>query len=285
MSRIIRTTPATGQSLPEAGKIKIGETVHATTAQGKEYDRPVSLDYFRATGTYAEMFKKQFGEKPKKLLIVFVSDDIDEVCNQRFESWDKGKRWGWGNGEDFTVYSEQKKDYVNVKKGDPLLSGKKWDEFLTLRFILPELKGVMAMWSFTTKGAKSTIPSLIKTFDFVKANAGTVRGVPFEFHVEKVKGYSPGEARQYSRTKIVPVLTIETAQMLHDYVASGLSISDVAPIMLNEAKLGGNVKMLEAPAVELKEEDVVTHAEVVEKPKVQTISIKPGEGLFGEDAK
>ena len=153
------------------------------------------------------------------------------------------------------------------------------------------------MWSFTTKGAKSTIPSLIKTFDFVKANAGTVRGVPFEFHVEKVKGYSPGEARQYNKTKIVPVLTVETATKLHDYVASGLSISKIAPIMLDEAKLGGNVKMLGAPAVELKEDEVTVHAEVESKqinppittePKkttTQTISIKPEEGLFGEEGK
>ena len=268
MSRIIRKDQSgaiivpTGNTLPEAGRIKVGITVPGKTSAGKDYARPTSLDYFRATGTMAERFHQTFGAQPKTLTVVFVSEDINEVCNQRYECWDNGKRYGWGDGDSFTVWDanagELKNNkpvgaYIEVKKGNPLLSGHKWDEMLTLRFILPDIKGVLGQWSFTTKGAKAVIPSLIKSFDFIRERAGRVSGIPFEFSVEKVKGYSPGEARQYSKVKLIPVITAHTVEKVRDFLASGQDMASIAPILLNEAKLN-DVKYIDAPHVEIIED-------------------------------
>lgn len=236
--------------MPEAGRIKIGKTVPAKTKDGKDYARPVSLDHFVATGTYAERFRQQFGDEPNMLTIVFISDDFKEVCNQRFDCWEGGKHFGWGDGEDFSIWD--KNAYVQVKKDSPLLKGHEWKERLTLRFLLPDMKGIVAYWTFETGGAKSTIPSIIKCFDFVKDNAGTIRGVPFQMHVEKAKGYTPGEARQYSRVKIIPVITVENFEKLRDFMDSGRSLTEIAPILLNESKLG----RIEAPVIDIPSEVV-----------------------------
>lgn len=229
----------TGMALPEAGRIKIGEK--AKNVRGVEY--PTSLDYFRPTGTFAEHFTKVFGPKPDKITVVFISDNITDSCNEEFACWENGKRWGWGDGETFNVWDSKaangKGEYVTVMKGDPLLAGKKWDVMLTMRFLIPELKGVLGHWVFTTKGAKTTIPSMVKAFDFIKERMGTVIGVPFELVVEKSKGYTPGEARQYSRVKLIPCISEQYMEKVRDFLAAGKSITELAPLMVTEAKLLG----------------------------------------------
>ena len=222
-----------GMPLPEAGRIKIGEK--KLSQGGKEY--PSSLDYFRATGTFAEQFHKIFGPKPDKLTIVFISDNIADSCNEEYACWEKGKRYGWGDGETFNVWDSVKKDYVVVGKDSPLLKGKEWSITLTLRFIIPEMKGIMGHWVFATKGAKTTIPSIVKSFDFIKERAGTIVCVPFELVVEKTKGYSPGEARQYSKVKLIPCISEEYMEKVRDLLATGKSLTEIAPMMVSEAKL------------------------------------------------
>lgn len=271
MSRIIRTTETTalrggaGTTLPEAGKIKIGDTVPSKTKDGKDYNRPVSLEYFRATGEYADRFVKQFGEKPNRLLIVFISDDINEVCNQRFDCWEGGRHYGWGDGVNFTVWDPKAAstktgkasgDYIQVTKESPLLKGHEWKERLTLRFLLPELSGIMGYWSLSTGAAKSSIPGIVKAFDFMMNIIGTVRGIPWELHVKKYKTYAPGEVNVYSGIKIIPVMTVENVEKMHDMISSGASITSIAPIMLNEAKLSGGKKLIESPAIDIVHEEV-----------------------------
>ena len=160
--RIATRKQETGAStLPEIGKIKIG--IKKQSQGGKEY--PSAIDYFRATGTFANEFHKKFGDKPRELKVVFISNDITEVCNQRFECWEGGKRWGWGDGENFTVWDATAKRYVEVGKTDPRVKKVgKWDEMLTIRFVLLEMPGVMGYWTFQTKAKAVTIPSIVKAF-------------------------------------------------------------------------------------------------------------------------
>lgn len=251
-----------GMPLPEAGRIKIGEK--KKNAKGVEY--PTSLEHFRATGTFSQHFHGVFGDKPDKLTIVFISDNISDSCNEEYACWENGKRWGWGDGETFNVWDSDKKDYVTVEKDSPLLKGKKWDIMLTLRFVIPELKGVLGHWVFSTKGAKTTIPSIVKSFDFIKERVGTVVGVPFELVVEKTKGYSPGEARQYSKVKLIPCFSEQYMEKVRDFLSTGKSLTELAPLMVSEAKLLEEpVKGLEAAAIEM-------HAEVKEEPTADVTS-------------
>ncbi len=232
--------------LPEIGKIKIGE-------KHPEKGYPMSLDYFRPTGTFANEFTKLFGAKPRKLNISFISDDINEVCNQRFECWTDGKRWGYGDGETFTVFDKS----LNGGKGgysegvpptDARVKALKWDEMLTLRFVLLEMKGIMGYWRFETKAKTVTIPSVIKSFDFVRERAGSIIGFPFSLIVEKRTGYSPGEPRSYPMVTLVPNFTEETMQMVSEYINAGGNMNKVTTKIIEQNEV---LKLL--PAKELGE--------------------------------
>ena len=267
----------TGMPLPEAGRIKIGEKV--LSKGGKEI--PKSIDYFRATGTFAEHFHKVFGPKPDKLTIVFISDNISDSCNEEYACWDNGKRWGWGDGETFNVWNSTMKQYEVVDKEHSSLKGKKWDIMLTLRFVIPEMKGVLGHWVFATKGAKTTIPSIVKSFDFIKERMGTVIGVPFELVVEKGKGYSPGEPRQYSKVKLIPCFSEEYMIKVKDFLSSGKSLTEIAPLMISEAKMLSSApkELGAAPEIDLETEpeiisEITPH---VELPQSDTLFPEEGQ--------
>lgn len=211
-----RKTNSVGSTLPEIGKIKVGEK--KKNSKGVEY--PTSLDYFRATGNFANAFNAQYGDAPKSLTIAFISDDLSEVCNERYECWDKGKRWGWGDGETFTVWdgSAYKE---GLQKNDPIVIGKKWDTMLTLRFVLLDMKGILGYWTFQSKGKASSIPSIVKSFDYVRERASTIVGFPFQLIVEKKTGYNPGEARNYPVVQLVPNFTDEAIEKVRGYLEQG----------------------------------------------------------------
>lgn len=244
-----RRSEVSASTLPEIGRIKIGEK--AKTAAGVEY--PKALDYFRATGNFTPQFNTIYGSKPTKLSVVFISDDLSEVCNERYESWVKGKRWGWGDGEIFTVYDESSKTYIEVPKSDTRVQKLKWDIMLTLRFVLLEMKGIMGYWTFATKAKATTIPSVVKAFDFVKGRAGTIVGFPFNLIVERKVGYNPGEARNYPVVTLVPNFSQEAIEMVSNYLEAGGEVNKLTTKMIEQKQ----VLELEAPKqVEMKQPDL-----------------------------
>lgn len=217
-------------SLPEIGKIKTGDK----NAKGW----PISLDYFRATGNFANQFTSLFGEKPNTLQIAFISDDIGEVCNERLESWDKGKRHGWGDGETFTVWDSAASEYVtNLPAVDKRVRALKWDRMLTLRFVLVKMKGILGYWTYQTKAKEVTIPGIIKSFDLIREKAGTIVGFPFNLMVEKRKGYSPGEARNYPVVSLVPNFTEEAIEAVRGYVEAGGSLNRITTTMIESGAI------------------------------------------------
>lgn len=235
-------------SLPEIGKIKIGEK--KTSAKGVQY--PSALDYFRPTGTFANEFIKLFGEKPRELKVAFISNDLSEVCNQRFECWENGKRWGYSDGESYTVWDKTKGDldkdnkpkgaYVTISPDTPenqalIKSVGKWDEMLTLRFVLLEMKGIMGYWRFETKAKAVTIPSIIKAFDLVQERAGSIIGFPFSLIVEKKTGYNPGEAKSYPVVSLVPNFTQDTLEMVREYIDMGGNMNRLTSSFISEERV------------------------------------------------
>lgn len=221
-----------GSTLPEIGKIKVGMKT--------EKGFPTSLDYFRATGKFANQFTSLYGEKPNELHIAFVSNNISEVCNERFEAWDKGKRFGWGDGETFTVWDAEKSSYVEgVRKNDPRVKalGKMWTRTLTLRFVLLKMKGVLGYWTFQTKAKETTIPSIVKAFDMVMDKSGSIIGFPFSLMVEKVQSYSPGAPRNYPIVKLVPNFTEETIEQVRAYVEAGGELNRLTTNMITSGAI------------------------------------------------
>lgn len=229
-----RKTESTASTLPEIGKIKIGEK--ATNSKGVEYPR--ALDYFRATGNFAGEFNKIYGDKPQRLSVVFISDELTEVCNERYESWVKGKRWGWGDGVSFTVWDTESKQYISdVPASDNRVKNLKWDMMLTLRFVLLEMKGIMGYWTFSTKAKATTIPSIVKAFDFVRGRAGTIIGFPFNLLVEKKQGYNPDEPHNYPVVSLVPNFSQESIDMVSSYLEAGGEVNKLTTAMIEQKKM------------------------------------------------
>jgi hypothetical protein len=233
--RITQRKTSTGAStLPEIGKIKIGEKVK--NSAGAEY--PKSLDYFRATGNFASQFSAIYGQKPTKLSVVFISDNLAEVCNERYECWVKGKRWGWGDGTTFTVWDTTAKAYVdNVPATDQRVRSLKWELMLTLRFVLLEMKGIMGYWTFGTKAKATTIPSIVQAFDFVRGRAGTIIGFPFNLIVERKSGYNPDEPRNYPVVSLVPNFSQDSIDMVAGYLEAGGAINKLTTAMIEQKKV------------------------------------------------
>lgn len=243
-----------GSTLPEIGRIKVG----MKTDRGF----PTSLDYFRASGKFANQFAALFGDKPNELHIAFVSNDISEVCNEQFEAWDKGKRFGWGDGETFSVWNptggaEGKGGYEhNLTKDDPKVKalGKLWARTLTLRFVLLKMTGVLGYWTFQTKAKETTIPSIVKAFDMVMERSGSIIGFPFSLTVDKVQSYSPGAARNYPIVKLVPNFTEETIEQVRAYVEAGGELSRLTTNMITSGAILNSAKQLGAAVVTESEE-------------------------------
>jgi len=236
MSRIkkhINGKPAINAGLPVIGKIKVGAK--------SEKGYPISLDYFRADGKYESIFKEVYGERPNKLTVIFVSNDISQVCNQRYELRDnKGNLYGYGDGEIFNIYSQKIDEYVSVNHNDypDLLeqahkksgSKKGWEMTLTLRFILLDIKGVFGLWQFTTKGQLSSIPSIIETFDTIQEKAGTIVGIPFDLQVEKVKSQKPNSKSNFPVVKLVSNIGIDNLQKLKEFKDQGIDVNKIGAL-------------------------------------------------------
>lgn len=274
--RIVRKEVRTGSTLPIIGRIKVGEK--KTNATGKEY--PSSLDYFRvddSTSKYAKLFHDAYGDKPKKIRIIFISNDITQSCNEQWVAWIKGKFHGSGDGETFRVWDPQMPDgkggtgafAENVPKTDPRVKALKdaWAVQLTLNFIIPDIGKVMGQWQFVTKGEKSTIPAIVEAFDWVRNQAnGNVAGFPFDLSVEKKTGYTPGAVRNYPVVTLVPNLSMESLMMVRDFMIGGGDISQVINMQLDENKL----KQLAAHAEE-------APAATVDAQEVKEETSNPGE--------
>jgi hypothetical protein len=232
--RIIRSNQKNAQGLAIAGKIKIGEK-HA------EKGYPMALDYFRPhteNVAYIEAFKNTYGEKPKSIQIIFVSDDISHVCAERIELRDKaGKLYARGDGQNFEVVKDGNfvmareediiKHYGTIenfkeKKVAECASPTGWREILTLRFILPKIKGLLAEWEFNTYADDSSIPQIVATFDHVQQMAGSVRMIPFDLNVKKVKSDKAGNAHHYPVVQLVPNLSAENMLALREFIEQGI---------------------------------------------------------------
>lgn len=245
--RIIRATESVvgGTVLPIIGYISIGEK--ATNKTGKEH--PVSLNYFRVRGKngttcqYEKQFYDALGERPTKIPIAFISDDVSEVCNNIFQCYIKGKYWGSGDGETFRVFdpqSDPKKPvsdrYVTVGKDHPLVTSLRgsWKERLDMTFVIPAIKGVMGVWKFSTGGVKTTIPEIVKTFDFVRQQAGTIRMFPFDLVVEENTGHTPDEIRQWKSIKLVPSFGESSIMEIKSWLQGGHNLEQLGIFTLNK---------------------------------------------------
>ena len=197
-----------GQSileLPEVGRLHIGKK--QAGQNGKEY--PVSVDYFIPSGKYAGMFAAALGDKPQTIQVIFPDDSPEKVCNERYTYRDErgalvargdGQVFEIWNGKEYAKYSitEYPDIWDQIIKNNPTKRGAdNWDVELTMRFIIPAIRGVVGVWSLTTKGAASSVKNLRDSFDSVQAMRGTVTTSVFDLSVHFHKSNKPGSNSRY----------------------------------------------------------------------------------------
>ena len=193
--------------LPEIGRLHIG--------MKNDRGLPTSIDWFRPTGKYAGMFTAALGEKPQTIQIIFPDDSPEKVCNERYEYRDdKGALVARGDGRVFEIWDgkryapyavEQYPDIMNqIAAKNPTKRGaENWDVALTLRFIVPAVRGVVGVWQFSTKGRASSIKNICNSFDGVQMMRGTVTQTVFDLSVQFAKSNKPDVNSRYPVVSLV----------------------------------------------------------------------------------
>lgn len=208
--RIYRTdAPGAVLELPEIGRLKIGQKVQKN---GKEF--PVSTDYFIPAGKYAGLFTKAFGDRPNTVQIIFPDDSPELVCNERYEYRDNaGALVASGDGRVFKVWNGKRYEEFSAEKHPDLMErvtakwptrrgAENWDIVLTLRFLVPAVRGVIGVWQLSTKGRASSVKNIRESFDGVQMLRGTVTQTVFDLSVQFAKSNKPGDNSRY------PVLSL-----------------------------------------------------------------------------
>lgn len=210
--RIVRNEPdASVLELPEIGRLHIGKK--QAGQNGREY--PVSVDYFIPSGKYAGMFTAALGERPQTIQVIFPDDSPEKVCNERWEYRDdKGALVARGDGRVFEIWDgkryapysvEQYPDIMEqVAAKNPTKRGAdNWDVALTLRFIVPAVRGVVGVWQFSTKARASSIKNIRNSFDGVQIMRGTVCQTVFDLSVQFAKSNKPNVNSRYPVVSLV----------------------------------------------------------------------------------
>lgn len=203
-----------GQSileLPEVGRLHIGKK--QAGQNGKEY--PVSVDYFIPSGKYAGMFAAALGDKPQTIQVIFPDDSPEKVCNERYEYRDNsGALVARGDGHVFEVWDGKRyapysvDEYpdimAQIERNNPTRRGAdNWDIVLTLRFIIPAVRGIVGVWQFSTKGKASSVKNIRESFDGVQMMRGTVTQTVFDLSVQFAKSNKPGVNSRYPVVSLV----------------------------------------------------------------------------------
>lgn len=191
--------------LPEVGRLKIGKK--------SEKGYPMSVDYFIPTGKYAGLFTSALGEKPQTIQVIFPDDDPAVVCNERYEYRDNaGALVARGDGQTFEVWDGKKYTTLSVERYPNLMQqiiskypSKKseWDVALTLRFIVPAVRGIVGVWQFSTKGVASSVKNIRNSFDGVQMMRGTVTQTVFDLSVQFAKSNKPNTNSRYPVVSLV----------------------------------------------------------------------------------
>lgn len=270
MSRIKRQKQKrTRNGVNTIGKIKVG-------MKHPEKGYPIALDYFRFTSPtkrYVDRALELYGQA-NELKVTFLSNDDDNNCNQRLELRDTG-----GN---LVAYTDLEKLFVSKEEGFLQVAqeridkgggieicmkklenqhGTKFFECLYLRVVLLGFP-IVGQWEIYTKGSKSSIESIINTYDMTKKLAGRVLGMPFNLIVNKVKSNRDlgkdnrgrKKVRFYPVIALHPDMSIETQEEVKflGNQLSGLITTD--KIQKLSAAPEGNYKQIDTPNNSKKEE-------------------------------
>jgi hypothetical protein len=189
------------------GKIKIGKKIYS---EKSKCEIPVSLDYFLATGKYANHFHNMYGRQPNLINIVFISDNLFDVCYERYELRDK-KLYGYGDGSNFYIYNNKKNeyemflisDYPNIMDMAEKKYNCKWSHILTLRFFVPGIN-IYGVWQLDTRGEATSIKKIVSTILKMQEMNCSIINIPFDLSVQKIISQNPSSKNSYPVLSLIP---------------------------------------------------------------------------------
>jgi hypothetical protein len=221
------------KQISRIGNISIGERY--TTDKGVESFR--SIDYFRATGDYAQLFHDAYGDKSNRIKIIFPSDDARLSCCNYYEIRKGRQGYAYGDGTFFNVADGQggykeitlKEDFENSafkKECEKVCSTDKhkgeWKDKVRLNFFIHGVHGVTGYWQLITGASASSINNLVSTFHTIKGlTGGRIRGLEFELSVKMHKSDTAFSKRIYPVLNLVCLRDIQELQIINRASAEG----------------------------------------------------------------
>ena len=118
-----------------------------------------------------------------------------------------------------------------IAKNNPTKRGaENWDIVLTLRFIVPAVRGIVGVWQFSTKGKASSIRNIRESFDGVQMMRGTVTQTVFDLSVQFAKSNKPGVSSRY------PVVSLVANDTRIEEIRQAIAPTQNLSLLLPEAK-------------------------------------------------
>lgn len=210
---------------PRLGKIRIGEKT--------EKGYPISRDHF----VCPDEVKAVYGDEPKELDIMFLSDDIEDVFPAYYKMY--GQTAGLKcRGDGITA------DRLNKATGEfeeiecpgrecPEYEAKQCRRIGALKFLLPKVNG-LGIWEIDTSSYNSilNIYSIIGPNGLIRAlTKGRIRMIPFKLCVERREVQTNGKKQKVS------VLELRCDQVNLDKIMTKVISEEKQPQIEQQVKL------------------------------------------------
>lgn len=190
------------RSYPIAGTLRIGE---------KKENRPTSLNYFtvhedtHTTDDVTQNFNFIFGEKPREVIIRFLSDDPFETDYLRYA---KSGLQCKGNGETANYLDKTKKEWCECKcSKDCKYRGNECKLTGRLLFVIKNVD-IGGLWVFQTRGYNS-ITNILRTLNFLKCMNVDIKEKDFKLIIKEETSNEGGEIKKYTSVELKVIVSKE----------------------------------------------------------------------------
>jgi len=194
--------------LPRIGKIRLG--VKNRNQQGVQY--PSAVDYFvfedkNTPKEVLEKIKNLYGEKPRKLMIKFFSNDLEQIFPQFLKYYSKGQLICRGDGEKARRRQENGEisDILCSYKECPYYQQRMCRPVAHLKFYLEGVPG--GFFQIDTSSVNSII-NINTKIEQLKLIHGNITNIPLELTLVPIQVQVRGDRDSKSFNKTVYILDI-----------------------------------------------------------------------------
>lgn len=260
--------------LPRAGIIRLGvKKKHAQS--GKEY--PVETDFFVSP----DPVKEVYGDEPKELLIMFPIENEEDFFSQFYKRYGHGILLCRGDGEKAREWNFETGWYKDKECPCEALETGDCKAVGVLQFLLPEVKGAVAVWQIST-GSKNSIIDVNSGIALVRGLIGRIAMIPLwlrrvPMETTRIDGKKIKKGKHYTLQLSLAVSLMEaqrkalippTRALLPEPDETPEAVDDLTPpnghaTEEQKAEMGEEVETVDAIIEE--ETDAKEEKEVIEK--------------------